>query len=399
MKKLIIDLFAGGGGASTGIEMTGMKVDIAIDHDPEAIELHKLNHPNTVHYTCDVWEVDPIEATKGQQVQLLWASPDCKHFSKAKGGKPVEKNIRSLAWVVVDWAKKVRPEVIMLENVEEFKTWGPLDENNRPDKKRKGETFEKFITSLKNLGYNVEWKELRACDYGAPTIRKRLFIVARCDGKRIVFPERTHNDPGSVEVKKGIHKPWVPASEVIDFSIHCPSIFSRKKPLVEATMNRIFEGIRRFVVNPDKRLIINKNKAVFIAKHYSGVIGSSCNEPLATVTTIDHNALVVASLQGHFGENIESSLSEPVGTVTTKDRFGLVIVNINGQEYKVTDIGMRMLTPRELFNAQGFPKNYIIDGLKKTAQVRMCGNSVCPPIAEALVKANVSEYSELEEIV
>jgi len=173
MKELIVDLFAGGGGASSGIEAAGFKVDIAINHDPEAIALHEANHPDAKHYNCDIWEVDPKEACGFNQVKLLWASPDCKHFSKAKGGKPVEKNIRSLAWVVVDWAKKVRPKTIILENVEEFKTWGPLNKNNRPDKKRKGETFKKFIKSLRDLGYLVEWKELRACDYGAPTIRKR----------------------------------------------------------------------------------------------------------------------------------------------------------------------------------------------------------------------------------
>jgi len=185
-REIIVDNFAGGGGASTGIEMaTGMSVDIAINHDPAAIAMHKANHPETEHYCESVWDVDPKEAVKGRKVGLAWFSPDCKHFSKAKGGKPVNKKVRGLAWIAVKWAIAVRPRVIKLENVEEFKTWGPLLENGKPDPKRKGETFQSFIKSLESLGYEVDWKEMRACDYGAPTIRKRLFLIARCDESQL----------------------------------------------------------------------------------------------------------------------------------------------------------------------------------------------------------------------
>jgi len=233
-REIIVDNFAGGGGASTGIELaTGRSVDIAINHDPVAIAMHKANHPTTEHYCESVWEVDPKKSTFGRPVALCWLSPDCKHFSKAKGGKPVEKSIRGLAWVAVRWAATVRPRVIMLENVEEFKTWGPLLKDGMPDPDRKGRTFNAFVNALKRQGYQVEWRELRACDYGAPTIRKRLFLIARCDGHPIVWPEPTHGAPESKEVKSGRLKPWRTAAEIIDWSLPCPSIFERKKPLAE----------------------------------------------------------------------------------------------------------------------------------------------------------------------
>lgn len=226
--ELIVDNFAGGGGASTGIELaTGRSVDIAINHDPAAIAMHRANHPNSRHYCENVWDVDPIEACGGRPVGLAWFSPDCKHFSKAKGGKPVEKAICGLAWVAIKWAKLVRPRVIILENVEEFTTWGPLLDNF-PDPARKGETFRRFVHALRRYRYNVEWSELRACDYSAPTIRKRFFLIARCDGLPIVWPDPTHGDPKSIFVASGMLQPYRTAAEIIDWTIPCPSIFSRK---------------------------------------------------------------------------------------------------------------------------------------------------------------------------
>lgn len=236
-REIIVDNFAGGGGASTGIELaTGLSVDIAINHDPAAIAMHQVNHPDTEHYCESVWEVDPREAAKGRPIGLAWFSPDCKHFSKAKGGKPVEKGIRGLAWVAVRWAATVSPRVIILENVEEFQTWGPLTEDGKPDPAKKGKTFRSFVRALNRHGYKVEWRELKACDYGAPTIRKRLFLIARRDGRPIVWPEPTHGDPKSAAVKSGKLKPWRTAAEIMDWSLETPSIFNRKKPLSENTL-------------------------------------------------------------------------------------------------------------------------------------------------------------------
>ena len=232
-KELIIDNFAGGGGASTGIELaTGRSVDVAINHDPDAIAMHKMNHPNTVHYCEDVFDINPLEVTKGRPVALCWLSPDCKHFSKAKGGKPVDKKIRGLAWIAVRWAAKVKPRMIILENVEEFKSWGPL-KDNRPDKEKKGQTFNIFVKQLQKEGYEVEWRELKACDYGAPTTRKRFFMIARCDGQPIVWPEKTHGARDDAQVIVGNLKPYRNASEIIDWSIPGNSIFERKKPLLQ----------------------------------------------------------------------------------------------------------------------------------------------------------------------
>ncbi len=540
--ELVVDLFAGGGGASTGLEQAlGRHVDIAVNHDPEAIALHTINHPQTEHYVSDVFEINPHIATRGRPVGLLWASPDCKHFSKAKGGKPVSKRIRGLAWVVVKWAKAVRPRVIILENVEEFQTWGPLTDDGMPCPERKGQTFQLWKEQLRALGYRLEYKELRACDYGAPTIRKRFFMVARCDGLPIVWPQQTH----FAEPAKG-QQAWRPASDIIDWSIPCPSIFERKRPLAEATCRRIAKGVMRYVVeaaNPfivpggvsfitkfrsgsvgtgldeplhtvtaggeTKRMstgnvmgmvtafmaatsgptysqkprqadtplntITTDSRAsivtAFLAKHYTGVVGSDLQDPIGTVTSVDHHSLITANLihmghgegkaggkrfshgirdveqplntvtasgcpaglvtshlvklrnnqfgqshdepmptltagGGHVGEvrafllkyygtDQDPQMGEPLHTVTTKDRFGLVTVH--GVDYQIVDVGLRMLTPRELYRAQGFPDSYIIDRkpdgspLTKTAQVRMCGNSVCPPLAHALVQANYSD--------
>lgn len=488
-EELVVDLFAGGGGASTGIEQAiGRHVDIAINHDPEAVALHAMNHPQTEHFVSDVFEVDPRQVTEGRPVGLLWASPDCKHFSKAKGGKPVSKKIRSLAWVVVKWARLVQPRTIFLENVEEFQTWGPLAADGRPCPVRKGLTFRRWVRELEREGYVVEWRELRACDFGAPTTRKRLFLVARRDGAPIVWPQPTHGN--------GM-KAYKTAADCIDWSIPAPSIFDRTRPLAENTLRRIARGVMRYVVNAAQPFIVPVTHpgdvrvqpideplrtitsaqrgefalavptlvqtgygerpgqaprsldlhaplgtvvsgqkhalvAAFLAKHYTGVVGSAMDRPVDTVTATDHNALVTSSLvklrgtssaastgeplhtvsaQGthhaevralllkYYGSDQAPRLNEPLHTVTTKDRFALVVVK--GEIYAIADIGMRMLEPRELYRAQGFPDSYVIDQradgtlLPKHAQVRMCGNSVCPPIAAALVRANYAERQDI----
>ena len=537
MREIVVDNFAGGGGASTGIEMAiGRSVDIAINHDPAAIAMHRANHPTTEHYTEDVFDIDPLEACAGRPVGLAWFSPDCKHFSKAKGGKPVSKKIRGLSWVILRWAMTVRPRVMMMENVEEIQTWGPLITTSAgktiPDPARAGETFQGFIamltTGIRNdhpafyeaceflkispasreaallligLGYKVDFRELRACDYGAPTIRKRFFLIARCDGQPIVWPEPTHADPDSPEVASGMKKPWVPVADVLDFSAPCPSIFASSeeifdqygihavRPLADATMRRIANGVMKYVVNNPRPFIVqckfhnepqdsdkplstitsvgshmlvapnliqyhseqtenvrgqevdkplmtvdasNRYGLVetFISKYYTGQdTASRTDEPLPTVTAIDHNALCAVTVTqfnnhckgqsvdkplntmtaqtNHFGEvraflvkyysngDGGSGCDKPAPTITAKDRLGLVTVR--GQDYAIVDIGLRMLTPRELFDAQGFPDDYIIDvdadgkPYPKSEQVARCGNAVCPPIPAALVRANLPE--------
>ena len=660
--ELIIDNFAGGGGTSTGLEQAfGRPVDIAINHDPEALAMHAANHPYTTHLCESVWDVDPIKVTNNRPVGLVWLSPDCKHFSKAKGGKPVEKRIRGLAWVTLRWAAKCKPRVIMLENVEEFKTWGPLlveaDGSAKPDPAKKGKTFDSFIRQLRAHGYTVDYREMRGCDHDTPTIRKRFFLVARRDGIAIKWPEPTHGAPDSIGVRTGKLLPYRTAAECIDFSLPCPSIFERDKPLAPATLRRIAKGIMRYVVDAADPFIVGAggparageprptarpfgtllarndsyfcaptivpvkhqggdrtesigepfrtitgahrgekalgvatlvqvgygeregqapralniekplgtvvgeskhalvsavlvdaahgevspggvkrwgtgahdveaplgtvtasgNKAVataFLAKHYTGVVGSDLTAPIGTVTACDHHSLVTAFLTehanasnqrvmpadeplrticaqvkgGHFsmvsahitkfrtgatgspldeplhtvtaggqqarpgtgnamgivtsnlvklrGTSTAASTDEPLGTVsaggqhhaevrafllsyygtdqapeidgplatvTSRDRFGLV--TIHGQDYQIVDIGLRMLQPRELFRAQGFPDDYIIgddpaQGLKltKSAQVRMCGNSVCPPMAKALILANFVHEREIARV-
>jgi DNA (cytosine-5)-methyltransferase 1 len=433
---LIVDCFAGGGGASLGItQALGRPVDIAINHSRQAIALHAKNHPDTDHYCEDIWTVEPKAATKGKPVSLLWASPDCRHFSRAKGGKPASPRVRSLAWVVVTWARRVRPRLICLENVEEFQTWGPLHEDGSPDKERQGQTFRRWASHLRNLGYALEYRSLRACDYGAPTTRRRLFIVARCDGHPIVWPTPTHG-PGRAH-------PHRTAAECIDWSIPVPSIFGRKKPLAEATEARIAAGIKKFVLDrepfivpirstwaPDAEDVLvaptliqtgygeregqaprvldlhkplgtavaggQKHALVyaFLARHYGGVVGRSLTEPMSTVTTIDHHSLVTALLVKYYGNGGEQGVNRPLDTVTTKDRFALVTVH--GVPHRIMDIGMRMLTPRELARAQGFPDDYSLDAtclgdaVTRTDQTRMIGNSVCPPVARALIEANLA---------
>jgi len=447
-------------------------VDVAINHDPAAIAMHKANHPETEHYCENVWDIDPIKACHGRKVALAWFSPDCKHFSKAKGGKPVEKSIRGLAWVAIRWARKVKPRVIMLENVEEFQTWGPLLPDNKPDPEKKGRTFRYFVRALKRYGYDVDWRELRACDYGAPTIRKRFFLIARSDGKEIKWPETTHGSRDNLFVHSGKLKPWRTAAEIIDWSVECKSIFEREKPLCENTMRRIARGLKKFVLDNPQPFIIQsietkeKNRLVaptliqyhqeqsgnevrgqsvekplmttdasnryglvtaFISKYFAGgyqSAGAAVDEPLPTVTAIDHNAVVMSYLKRpfntitsqaqynhiaeveaflikYYGNDSAQSLSEPLHTITAHDRFGLVA--LKGKNYQIVDIGMRMLTPRELFNAQGFPEDYIIDRdangkyYPKSAQVARCGNAVPPPFAEALTRANLPELCKTEK--
>lgn len=439
---MFVDNFAGGGGASTGIELAiGRPVDVAINHDIDAIRMHEVNHPHTRHYCESVWDVDPRKVANGRPIGLAWFSPDCKHFSKARGSVPVSKNIRGLAWVALRWASTVKPRIIMLENVEEFKTWGPVrvdaDGKAYPCEKRKGQTFRAFTNALRRHGYEVEFRELRACDYGAPTSRKRLFMVARCDGRPIIWPEPTHG-PGLL--------PYRTAAECIDWTIPAPSIFDRKRPLAEATLKRIAKGLQRYVIEADKPFVVNdvapfitecanasnqRNMpadeplrticaqvkgghfalvTAFLAKHYTGVVGSDLRDPISTVTAIDHHSLVTGRLVKAAGENSDRvsaflvkyygndkdgvSLDQPMHTIPTRDRFGLVMVR--GEPYRIVDIGMRMLEPHELYKAQGFPADYIIDRdatgspFTKKAQVARCGNSVCPPLAEALVRANYS---------
>lgn len=614
---LIIDSFAGGGGASTGIEMAlGRSPDIAINHSADALAMHQVNHPDTLHLDSNIWDVTPLEVTGGRHVGLFWASPDCKHFSKAKGGKPLDRNIRDLAWVVVRWAEEAKPDVIILENVEEFRTWGPLYEDGKPIVELRGHTFEEWTRRLKKAGYKVEWRELRACDYGAPTIRKRFFMIARRDGKPIVWPARTHGDPKKPEdanlIAKGVLKSWRTAAEIIDWSLPCPSIFDTSeeimakhgvraiRPLADATMRRIARGVARYVLETDKPFIVSFGRryelgdgtrttrftvspvvtyaqqgganraadepihtitaspkdqnavivpsfvgcggragqsaprggddplgtltakpdscvvagylvprygerpgqeprirgieeptpvvvpsgnegslaAVHLSRFTQNGVGSAADEPVDTVmagapkfgvvsaflaqhnndsrriggvnpgqpadrpvatitatgsqqgvvaahmmrqfgtstghsldepshtdtATVNKSALISGFLTKYYGEALPNQAAdEPVHTVTTKPRHGLVTVEIDGETFAIADIGMRMLTPRERFRAQGFPDSYIIDRrpdgspLSATVQGSCCGNSVCPPLAEALVAANCSHLALVRE--
>lgn len=582
MRELIIDSFAGGGGASEGIAMAlGRGPDYAINHDREALAMHAANHPETEHLSKNIWQVDPMDVVGRRPVGLAWFSPDCKHFSKAKGGKPVKREIRDLAWTVVLWAKRVRPRVILLENVEEFRDWGPLVETDdgkwMPCPERRGATFDRWVGELKRLGYKVDWRELRACDYGAPTIRKRLFLIARRDGKKIVWPAPTHGAPTDPDVVAGKKLPWRTAAEIIDWSIPCHSIFLTReegravgvnRPTADATMTRIAKGVKRYVLDAAVPFIVplthqggdrarglnlplptvtgahrgeqaivaphftyaqqggavrdpevpphtvkasrkdqNALAAVHLTKFRANSVGTAMDEPVHTVTANSFTkrpgcaapiGVVAAHVQRQFGNSIGSGAEEPVGSVTaggggktalvaaflaqhnlgavardardpmstitstgaqqqvvsaglvhmkgsdrrgagidepvrtitaggyhhgevraflqkyygtggqdqactdplhtatTKARMGLVMVE--GEPYEIVDIGMRMLSPRELFRAQGFRDSYTIDrgrlpdgteiALTKTASIRMCGNSVSPVVAQAIVAAN-----------
>lgn len=310
--ELIVDNFAGGGGASCGIELAlGRHVDIAINRDPEAVAMHAINHPQTEHHCESVWDVDPLALTRGRPVGLAWFSPDCKHFSKAKGGKPRDKKIRGLAWVAMRWAALVRPRVIMLENVEEFKTWGPVLADGNPCPKRKGDTFRSFVRQLQEKGYAVEWRELRACDYGAPTIRKRLFLIARCDGQPIVWPEPTHGAPDSAPVLAKQRKPWRTAAECIDWSIPCPSIFERAKPLAEATQRRIARGLHRYVIDAADPFIVGiDHQGAGAAPVWPG------RQPITTITAEARHAVVAPHLTKFRTGSTGADLRTPMPTIT-----------------------------------------------------------------------------------
>lgn len=468
--ELVVDNFAGGGGASTGIEAAiGRPVDFAINHSPEAIAMHRANHPETKHFCEDIWEVEPRDVVGSRRVGLAWFSPDCKHFSRAKGG-PVarSKEIRSLAWVVIRWASlppRQAPRVIVVENVEEFETWGPLDDFGQPIKAKAGETFREWLAQLQWCGYSVELTSLVAADYGAPTTRRRLFVVARRDRAPIAWPELTHG--------QGRAQGYRSAAEIIDWSHPVPSIFGRSKPLADATMRRIARGLERFVLkNPEPFIIplthhgqrrphpmdeplptvtaahrgelalvapylvqtsygerpgqaprvLDLHRPLttvvaggqkhglctaFLVRHFGGKNppnGKALDQPVPTITTQDHHSLVEVALAHDeaaavraflikfYGTGGAVGLDEPLDTVTTKDRFGLVTVA--GTQYRIADIGMRMLQPAELFAAQGFPPTYNIapeingKPISKTAQIRLAGNSVCPPVAQAIVAAN-----------
>ena len=580
--EIIVDSFAGGGGASTGIELAlGRIVNAAINHDPAAIRMHEANHPYTEHYQASVWDVDPEAVCRGRPVALAWFSPDCKHFSKAKGAALVDRKIRGLAWIVLRWAAKVRPRVIILENVEEFQTWGPV-RKGKPVKKLAGTTFQKFVGQLRALGYSVEWRELVAADYGAPTTRRRLVLIARCDGRAIVWPERTHAPRDSAEVRSGKLLPWRSAAEIIDWSLPCPSIFSTKdeiherygisavRPLADNTMRRIIRGVDKFTIKSGAPFIVECNHSggghvtdsqepckTITAKHTGGICrpilapltmtntsnsvgapvsapmntvrtgggggqmlvttslmcigqtgggnrirslhehapttvskqeaclvassliqyhtektenaraagldkpictvdaanryGLTCanlveyygggrpldvQSPMHTVTSHDREAVVAAHVVKYKRDEVGTRPSEPLPTQTAGGVFGcckavlckigtserlhywpqirdllnrycgyalgtddLLLLSIGGAPYYIADIGLRMLSPRELYNAMGFPPDYIIDhdaGGKpypKTQQVARCGNAVCPPMAAAVVAANLPEYA------
>lgn len=387
VQGLVVDLFAGAGGASMGIEQAiGRPPDVAVNHSPRAIRQHTINHPGTEHYQTDVWEVSPRRVAQGRPVSLLWASPDCRHFSRAKGKAPVSQRVRSLAWVVCRWAAEVAPEVICLENVPEFTTWGPLLSDGRPCPDRAGQTFARFIARLRAMGYAVEWRELCAADYGVLTIRRRLFLVARRDGRMRCWPEPTTP-----------RERWKPALGCLDLTLPVPSILTRARPLAAATIARFAEGLRRFAVEAADPVLIQVHAAdgtpalaaAWLAKHYTGVIGTSLRVPLGTVTSVDHHALCVAWLSSYYGSGGQwSDLRKPMPTIVGKARHALCTATIAGRQ--ITDLGMRMLAPRELARAQGFPDSYQLIGTT-AEQITGIGNSVCPPVAAALVRANLVE--------
>lgn len=377
MNGLIIDCFAGGGGASVGIEMAlGRPVDIAINHDPQAIRMHKTNHPQTLHLTEDIFKVDLEKYVQGQDVALMWASPDCTSHSKAKGGQPRKQGLRILPWAVHKHAKKILPDVIIMENVEEIQQWGPLDENGRPIPERKGEEYQKFVSSMKSLGYDFDSRELVAADYGAPTTRKRWYAIFRRDGKPIVWPEPTHSKTGTDGKKK-----WVPVSSVLDFSDLGKSIFGRKKPLAENTLRRTARGLEKFVFNNPEPFIIQVNHGgdnfrgqsihapmpTITQKHGFGVInpivvpfidkayggnyqgaGSSVKNPLPTITTVDHNRMVTPFLIQYHSETTKKGVrgqqvTDPIQTIDTSNRYGLVIAFL--EKFYKTGVGQSLAEP------------------------------------------------------
>ncbi len=441
MDGLIIDCFAGGGGASKGIEKALKRpIDIAVNHDPEAIRTHKVNHPYTLHLTEDIFTVDLQKHVAGRKVLLMWASPDCTSHSKAKGGQPRPQGLRMLPWAVYKHAKLILPEIIIMENVEEIQQWGPLDDSGRPIKVRAGEDYRKFIAAMQSLGYAFESRELVAADFGAPTTRKRWYGIFRRDKKPIVWPVATHSKSGEPGTQK-----WLSCGDYIDWSDLGRSIFNRKKPLVDATMHRIANGYRKYVVENPAPYFVNNEDAVafliqyhsetkkgdargqlltepiktidtsnryglvtaFITKFYKTGIGQSCEEPLHTITTSPgHFGLVSAFLIKYYGTGCGQTLDGPLATITTKDRFGLVnvVTEIEGEKYILKDIFLRMLKAEpELKLMQGFPADYILtrDHENKKCsikeQVARIGNSVVPMMAQALVKANCNHLIREEK--
>ena len=433
VKDLIIDCFAGGGGASVGIEMAlGRPVDIAINHDPDAILMHKTNHPDTLHLTEDIFKVNLQEYVQGEHVALMWASPDCTHFSKAKGCKPLKQEIRMLPMAIVNHAKVVQPDVIIMENVEEIRQWGPLNKKCRPIPKKKGKLYQKFMKKMYAAGYTkIETKELVAADYGAPTTRKRWYAVFRRDGKPIQWPMQTHRKDWT-----GFQR-WKACGDYIDWSDLGSSIFERKRPLAEATQKRIANGIKKYIIDTEFPYIVRDGKALayiiqyhgetragdsrgqlltepiktidtsnryglvtaFVTKYYKTGIGQGCDEPLHTITTSPgHFGFVSAFLIKYYGGGCGQSINRPLDTITTKDRFGLVnvILDIKGEKYIISDIFLRMLKPEELKLMQGFPEDYIINrdynwkNYPIAKQVARIGNSVVPTMAQKLVEANCS---------
>lgn len=438
----IVDYFAGGGGASTGLSLgLGRSPDVAIDHNEIALAMHAANHPETDHIHDDVWHVEPVRLTKGRPVLLLWGSPDCRHFSKAKGGKPVAKKIRGLAWVLHRFAAMIRPAVFMMENVEEMADWGPLvaardpatgrvmkvdgtiaapgehvprhEQLQMPDRRRKGETFLHFVRGLERKGYVVEWRVLRACDYGAPTSRRRLFLIARRDGLPIVWPAPTHGDPRSLAVQAGHLAPWRTAAECIDWSLPCPSIFGRSKPLADATLRRIAKGVMRYVVEAgDAAFVVTidhqssgdsairpadaplspvTSKArhalvvpTLVQTGYGERVGQEprvpgLDKPLGTIVGggVKHG-LVAAFLAKHYGGVVGQPLDRPVGTVTAVDHHSLVAAHLVRLKGTCQD-GQALDAPVGSIQAQG--QHW---GLVHSFLVTYYGQGVATPLDEPL---------------
>lgn len=423
MSELVVDLFCGAGGTSEGVRIAlGRAPDIAANHSDVAIAVHSANHPTTVHYREDVFDVSPRRVCGSRRVGLLIMSPDCRHFSRSKGEAPRDERIRSLAEVAQRWAAEVRPRVIIVENVEEFTTWGPLLESGMPDPERAGETFRQWVAALRARGYEVEWRTLVAADFGAPTSRKRLFVVARCDGQPISWPEPTHG-PGRSE-------PWRPAADAIDWSRLPGSIFDRARPHAEATLRRIADGVRRYVIESPRPYLVGDAAwclvhrgngervgqrprsmdiarplgtvvaggvkhglvAAFISKHYGGVVGHGLERPLGTITTKDHHALTTATLAGARDRHEEvRRFLERYAPATSLFREPFVMVD--GERRPIIDIGMRMLMPAELARASSFPAGYDLDlggTVPVTKQTAHVGNAVPPLLAAAIVRANVT---------
>lgn len=438
MNHVVIDVFAGGGGASEGLRMAGVEVSIAINHDPAAIRMHTVNHPKTLHLTEDIFKVDLHKYLNPDDVvDVMWASPDCTSHSKAKGGQPRETGLRILPWAVHRLCEQILdvtgnlPYMLYMENVEEIQDWGELDENGHPIPEKKGQKYKKFIQAMMDLGFQFDCRTLVAADYGAPTTRKRWYAVFRSDGKQIRFPFQTHNRYGTNGLKK-----WVPVADVLDFTDLGSSIFERKKPLADATLKRIANGINKFIIKNPEPYILPDHLAMpfliqyhgetksgnardqmvsepiqtidtsnryalvtlFITKFYKTGTGQEVTEPLHTITTSPgHFGLVSVFLVKYYGTGCGQTVDEPLATITTKDRFGMVstIMTKDGQHYVIGDIWFRMLKPEELKLAQGFPKEYVIDHdadgnrYPVKEQVAKIGNSVVPIMAMKIANANL----------